>query len=400
MRISERVQELKLSPIRKLAPYADAAKKAGKKVYHLNIGQPDIETPSQFMDAIKNYHDKVIAYGNSKGEPFLIEAIQKYYAEKGMNYEAGDIYITNGGSEALTFTVMALCDPDDEIMVFEPFYANYTTFATEFGAKINAVTTSVKNGYHLPAADEIEAHITPKTKAILLTNPGNPTGVVYTPEEMETIARLAVKHDLAVIADEVYREFVYDGEYKSFGTMPELDENLIIIDSVSKRYSACGARIGCIISKNKDFCQQINKCCQGRLCGPILEQVGAAALYTTPVSYLEAVNKEYQKRRERRDTIAAGLKSLPGVEASDPKGAFYVMVKFPVDDAEKFAIWLLENFDVDGETVMFAPGNGFYSTPGLGVNEARLAYVLNCEDLKRAIYILGEALKVYPGRTC
>ena len=397
MRISERVQELKLSPIRKLAPYADAAKKAGKKVYHLNIGQPDIETPSQFMDAIKNYHDKVIAYGNSKGEPFLIEAIQKYYAEKGMNYEAGDIYITNGGSEALTFTVMALCDPGDEIMVFEPFYANYTTFATEFGAKINAVTTSVKNGYHLPAADEIEAHITPKTKAILLTNPGNPTGVVYTPEEMETIAKLAVKHDLAVIADEVYREFVYDGEYKSFGTMPELDDNLIIIDSVSKRYSACGARIGCIISKNKDFCQQINKCCQGRLCGPILEQVGAAALYTTPVSYLEAVNKEYQKRR---DTIAAGLKSLPGVEASDPKGAFYVMVKFPVDDAEKFAIWLLENFDVAGETVMFAPGNGFYSTPGLGVNEARLAYVLNCDDLKRAIYILGEALKVYPGRTC
>ena len=397
MRISERVQELKLSPIRKLAPYADAAKKAGKKVYHLNIGQPDIETPSQFMDAIKNYHDKVIAYGNSKGEPFLIEAIQKYYAEKGMNYEAGDIYITNGGSEALTFTVMALCDPGDEIMVFEPFYANYTTFATEFGAKINAVTTSVKNGYHLPAADEIEAHITPKTKAILLTNPGNPTGVVYTPEEMETIAKLAVKHDLAVIADEVYREFVYDGEYKSFGTMPELDDNLIIIDSVSKRYSACGARIGCIISKNKDFCQQINKCCQGRLCGPILEQVGAAALYTTPVSYLEAVNKEYQKRR---DTIAAGLKSLPGVEVSDPKGAFYVMVKFPVDDAEKFAIWLLENFDVDGETVMFAPGNGFYSTPGLGLNEARLAYVLNCDDLKRAIYILGEALKVYPGRTC
>lgn len=397
MKISQRVQNLKLSPIRKLAPYADAAKKAGKKVYHLNIGQPDIETPPQFMHAIKNFDEKVIAYGASKGEPFLIEAIQKYYAEKGMNYEAGDIFITNGGSEALTFAVMALCDPDDEIMVFEPFYANYTTFATEFGAKINAVTTSVENGYHLPDAAEIEKHITPKTKAILLTNPGNPTGVVYTKAEMQTIAALAVKHDLAVIADEVYREFVYGGEYKSFGTMPELDNNLIIIDSVSKRYSACGARIGCIISKNKDFCQQINKCCQGRLCSPILEEVGAAALYTTPVSYLEEVNKEYQKRR---DTIAEGLKSLPGVAASDPKGAFYVMVKFPVDDAEKFAIWLLENFDIDGETVMFAPGNGFYSTPGLGVNEARLAYVLNCEDLKRAIYILGEALKVYPGRTC
>ncbi len=396
MRLSERVQHLQLSPIRKLAPYADAAKKAGKKVYHLNIGQPDIETPSQFMDAIKNFDEKVIAYGNSKGEPFLIEAVQKYYAEKGMNYEAGDIFITNGGSEALIFAVMSLCDPDDEIMVFEPYYANYTTFATEFGAKINAVTTSVKNGYHLPGAEEIEAHITPKTKAILLTNPGNPTGVVYTAQEMQMIADIAVKHDLAVIADEVYREFVYDGEYKSFGTMPELDNNLIIIDSVSKRYSACGARIGCIISKNKDFCQQINKCCQGRLCSPILEQVGAAALYTTPVSYLEAVNKEYQKRR---DTIAAGLKALPGVEASDPKGAFYVMVKFPVDDAEKFAIWLLENFDIDGETVMFAPGNGFYSTPGYGVNEARLAYVLNCEDLKKAIHILGEALKAYPGKT-
>ena len=233
MKISQRVQNLKLSPIRKLAPYADAAKKAGKKVYHLNIGQPDIETPPQFMDAIKNFDEKVIAYGASKGEPFLIEAIQKYYAEKGMNYEAGDIFITNGGSEALTFAVMALCDPDDEIMVFEPFYANYTTFATEFGAKINAVTTSVENGYHLPDAAEIEKHITPKTKAILLTNPGNPTGVVYTEAEMQTIAALAVKHDLAVIADEVYREFVYGGEYKSFGTMPELDNNLIIIDSVS-----------------------------------------------------------------------------------------------------------------------------------------------------------------------
>lgn len=397
MRISQRVQNLKLSPIRKLAPYAEAAKKAGKKVYHLNIGQPDIETPSQFMDAIRKFDHKVIAYGNSKGEPFLIEAIRKYYAEKGMNYEAGDIFVTNGGSEALIIAVMSLCDPGDEIMVFEPYYANYTTFATEFGAKINAVTTSVENGYHLPPAAEIEKHITPKTKAILLTNPGNPTGVVYTEAEMNTIAQLALKYDLAVIADEVYREFVYDGEYKSFGTISELDNNLIIVDSVSKRYSACGARIGCIISKNKELCQQINKCCQARLCSPILEEVGAAALYTTPVSYLEKVNKEYQKRR---DTIAACLKELPGVAASDPKGAFYVMVKFPVDDAEKFAIWLLENFDIDGETVMFAPGNGFYSTPGYGVNEARLAYVLNCEDLKRAIYILGEALKVYPGRTC
>ncbi len=396
MKLSARVQALTSSPIRKLTPYADAAKAAGKKVYHLNIGQPDIKTPELFMDSIRSFAAPVIAYSNSKGEMFLIKAIQKYYAEKGMDYAIEDIFVTNGGSEALMMAVMALCDPDDEIMVFEPYYANYTTFCKEFGAKINAVPTSVTNGYHLPAEEEIEKHITPKTKAILLTNPGNPTGVVYTPEEQAMISRIVRKYDLALIADEVYREFVYDGEYKSFGTMPELDENLIIIDSVSKRYSACGARIGCIISKNKELSKQIIKCCQARLCSPILEQVGAAALYTTPVSYLEDVNKEYKKRR---DTIVAALAKLPGVMASDPKGAFYIMVSFPVDDAEKFAIWILENFAIDGETVMFAPGNGFYNTPGSGVNEARLAYVLKSEDLERAIYILGEALKAYPGRT-
>ena len=313
-----------------------------------------------------------------------------------MDFAADDIFITNGGSEALIFAVMAVCDPGDEIMVFEPFYANYTTFAREFGAKINAVQTNVTDGYHLPDAAAIEAQITPRTKAVLLTNPGNPTGVVYTQEEMDMISAIVRKYDLALIADEVYREFVYDGAYRSFGTMPELADNLIIIDSVSKRYSACGARIGCIISKNKELAKQIIKCCQGRLCSPILEQVGAAALYTTPVSYLEEVNQEYKKRR---DTIVAALKELPGVVASDPKGAFYIMVQLPVDDAEKFAIWTLENFAIDNETVMFAPGNGFYSDPELGVNEARLAYVLNCDDLKKAIYILGEALKAYPGKT-
>ncbi len=397
MKISQRVQSMSTSPIRKLTPYADAAKAAGKKVYHLNIGQPDIETPPQFMESIRKYGEKVIAYGNSKGEMFLIKAIQKYYKEKGMDYAVEDIYITNGGSEALQFAVMSLCDPGDEIMVFEPYYANYTTFAKEYGAKINAILTSVKNGYHLPSEKEIEARITPKTRAILITNPGNPTGVVYTKEEMEMISRLVIKYDLGLIADEVYREFVYDGESsicKSFGTMPGLDDNLIIIDSVSKRYSACGARIGCIISKNKDLHGQIMKCCQARLCSPTIEQVGAAALYTTPVSYLEEVNKEYKKRR---NTIAAALAKLPGVAASDPKGAFYVMVALPVDDAEKFAIWTLENFAINNETVMFAPGNGFYSDQNVGKNEARLAYVLKSEDLERAIYLLGEALKAYPG---
>lgn len=395
MKLSMRVQELTSSPIRKLSPYADVAKSQGKKIYHLNIGQPDITTPNQFMDAIRNYDEKVIAYGNSKGESFLIEAIRKYYENLNMSFAAEDIFITNGGSEALTFAIMALCDPDDEIMVFEPYYANYTTFAKEFGAKINAVQTSVTNGYHLPDIAAIEAKITPKTKAILLTNPGNPTGVVYSKEEMQMIATLVRKYDLALIADEVYREFVYDGAYSSFGTMPELDQHLIIIDSVSKRYSACGARIGCIISKNKALGKELLKCCQARLCSPTLEQVGSAALYTTPPTYLEEVNKEYKKRR---DTIVAALKKLPGVVASDPKGAFYVMVQLPVDDAEKFAIWTLENFSIDNETVMFAPGNGFYNNPMLGVNEARLAYVLNSADLEKAIFILGEALKAYPGR--
>ncbi len=395
MKISQRVQNLTASPIRKLAPYAIKAKAAGKKVYHLNIGQPDIATPSQFMESIRNYNAEVIAYGDSKGEPVLIEAIQKYYAEKGINYATEDIFITNGGSEALIFAAMALCDPGDEIMVFEPYYANYTTFAKEFGAVINAVQTSVEDGYHLPSEEEIEKHITPRTKAILVTNPGNPTGVVYTEAEMEILARLALKYDLALIADEVYREFVYDGEHKSFGTMPGLDENLIMIDSVSKRFSACGARIGCIITKNKALGKQIIKCCQARLCSPALEQIGAAALYTTPASYLEEVNQEYQKRCH---TIANALAKLPGVKASDPKGAFYVMVSLPVDDAEKFAIWTLENFDINGETVMFAPGNGFYNDPERGLREARLAYVLKSEDLEQAIYILGEALKAYPGR--
>ena len=276
MKISNRIQALTASPIRKLSPYADAAKAAGKKVYHLNIGQPDIATPAQFMDSIREYKAPVIAYSNSKGEMFLLKAIQKYYAEKGMDYAIEDIFVTNGGSEALIMAVMALCDPGDEIMVFEPFYANYTTFCKEFGAKINAVPTSVDNGYHLPSEEEIEKHITPNTKAILLTNPGNPTGVVYTEAEQEMISRIVRKHDLALIADEVYREFVYDGAYRSFGTMPELDDNLIIIDSVSKRYSACGARIGCIISKNKELGKQIIKCCQARLCSPILEQIGRA----------------------------------------------------------------------------------------------------------------------------
>ena len=396
MKISERALGMTASPIRKLVPYADAAKKKGKKVYHLNIGQPDIATSPKFMEAIRNFDPKVVAYGNSQGDMNLIKAIQKYYDAWGIHYETKNIFITNGGSEALEMAIFSLCDPGDEILVFEPYYANYTSFAKLASAKVTAVPTSAEDGYRLPDQATIEKYINGKTRAILLTNPGNPTGVVYTRQEMDMIAALVKKYNIALIADEVYREFVYDGTYTSFGTYEELEQNLIMVDSVSKRYSACGARIGCVITKNNDLCAQFMKLCQTRLCVPMVEQVGAAALYETPASYLEEVNKEYKKRR---DTIAAGLAKIPGLVSSQPKGAFYVMVKFPVDDAEKFAIWLLQDFDINGETVMIAPGNGFYATPGKGVNEARLAYVLKSEDLEKALALLAEAVKQYPGRT-
>ena len=396
MKISERALGMTASPIRKLVPYADAAKKKGKKVYHLNIGQPDIATSPKFMEAIRNFDPKVVAYGNSQGDMNLIKAIQKYYDAWGIHYETKNIYITNGGSEALEMAIFSLCDPGDEILVFEPYYANYTSFAKLASAKVTAVPTSAEDGYRLPDQATIEKYINGKTRAILLTNPGNPTGVVYTRQEMDMIAAIVKKYNIALIADEVYREFVYDGTYTSFGTYEELEQNLIMVDSVSKRYSACGARIGCVITKNNDLCAQFMKLCQTRLCVPMVEQVGAAALYETPASYLEEVNKEYKKRR---DTIAAGLAKIPGLVSSQPKGAFYVMVKFPVDDAEKFAIWLLQDFDINGETVMIAPGNGFYATPGKGVDEARLAYVLKSEDLEKALALLAEAVKQYPGRT-
>ena len=395
MKISQRALSLTTSPIRKLGPYAQDAVKAGKKVYHLNIGQPDIETPPQFMDAIRNYNKKVIAYGPSQGDAKLISQIQKYYKEWDMDYSEKEIYITDGGSEALQIAILSLCDPGDEILVFEPFYANYNSFAKIAGAKAKGIPTSAENGYRLPDLATIESYVTDRTRAVILTNPGNPTGVVYTKEEMDRIAAVVKKYDLALISDEVYREFVYDGKYVSFGTYKDLEENLILIDSVSKRYSACGARIGCLITKNKDMLAQFNKFCQARLCVADVVQAAAAALYDTPSSYLQEVNKEY---KHRRDTIAAELAKLPGVISSDPKGAFYVMVKLPVDDAEKFAIWMLKDFDVDGETVMIAPGNGFYSTPGKGIDEARLAYVLKAEDLEKAIRILGEGLNRYPGR--
>ena len=394
MNVSERISNVFASPIRKLSPYAAAAKAAGKKVYHLNIGQPDIQTPPAFLEAIRAFDDSVIAYGDSRGDARLLDAIQKYYHDWGMDFDINEITITAGGSEALLIAMMGVCDPGDEILVFEPFYANYLSFANVLGVNMKAVTTKAEKGYELPGEAAVESCITPRTKAILITNPGNPTGRVLTSDEMELVARVVKRHDLALIVDEVYREFVYGFPFRSFGVMPGLEDNLIVVDSLSKRYSACGARIGALLSHNADFNEQIMKYCQARLCCPELEQIGAAALYSTPRQYLADVNDEY---RRRRDAIEKTLSKLPGVTFSSPQGAFYTMIKMPVDSAEKFAIWMLEQFDSHGETVMFAPGDGFYLTPGLGTDEARLAYVLNCADLERAIAIIGEGLKAYPG---
>lgn len=395
MHISQRTLHISTSPIRKLAPIANRVEKT-KKIYHLNIGQPDIPTPESFFEGVASYHPKVVAYGKSQGDAKLLKAIQGYYESWDMDYALDDIFVTNGGSEAISFAIMTTCDPGDNVLMFEPFYANYKSFTGAYNVEINGVPTSPDTGYHLPDQETVEKYINDKTRAILISNPGNPTGVIYTREEMDMLSRIVRKYDLALIADEVYREFVYDGQYTSFGRLRELDDNLVLIDSVSKRYSACGARSGCVITRNKALQQELLKCCQARLSCPEIVQLGAAALYTTPKSYWEDVKKEYTKRR---DTIKGFLAQMPGVIASDPKGAFYVMVKMPIDDTEKFAKWLLEDFDIDGETVMITPGNGFYASDVTrGQDEARLAYVLNVKDLEKAMHILAEGLKQYPGR--
>lgn len=381
------------SPIRKLAPFATAAKAEGVKVYHLNIGQPDIITPVGFFDAVKNFDKKVLEYAGSQGIPELIEAIRKYYTTYDMNFANEDIIITNGGSEALLFSFMAACDPGDNILIPEPFYTNYNGFAQCLNINVKSVTTVAENGFHLPSKDEILAKIDDKTSAILVVNPGNPTGCVYTKEEVRMIADIAKEKDLWIIADEVYREFVYEGlQYTSFGNMKDVEDRVIIIDSVSKRYSACGARIGSIACKNKKFMAEVMKVCQGRLCVATIEQLGAAALYDTPASYFKEVNDEYRKRR---DVLYEELMKADGVICEKPMGAFYIVAKLPVENAEDFVAWTLKEFRRDNETVMCTPAEGFYSTPGLGKNEVRLAYVLKEEDLRRAGQLLKEALEEY-----
>lgn len=390
---SNRVTAMQASPIRKLVPFATAAKADGVKVYHLNIGQPDIKTPRGFFDAVKNFDDEVLEYAVSQGIPELIEALQDYYKTYDMHFEKDELLITNGGSEALLFAMMATCDPGDKLLIPEPFYTNYNGFGQCVNVGVAPITTKAENGFHLPSKEEILSKIDDKVKAILLSNPGNPTGAIYSKEELEMIAEIAIEKDLWIISDEVYREFVYDGlEYTSFGNLKQVEDRVIIIDSVSKRYSACGARIGSIASKNKELIAQIMKLCQGRLCVPTLEQIGAVELYKTPVSYFKEVNDEYRKRR---DVLYSELMKVDGVICEKPTGAFYIVAKLPVDNAEDFVKWMLTEFRVDNETVMATPAEGFYATPGLGRDEIRLAYILKEEDLRKAAKILKEGLEAY-----
>ena len=393
MKFSSKALRCQQSPMRKFHPYAVAAAAAGKKIYHLNIGQPDIQTPPQLFEAVRSFHEATLAYAPSPGIPALIDAICSYYARIGVTLDAGNVLVTTGGSEALQIACNCILDDGDEIIIPEPFYPNYHTFVTTAGASIRPMHTKPEEGYFFADREKIEACITSKTKAIMITNPGNPTGTCLTREEMKMILDVAVEHDLYLIADEVYREFAYEtGELLSFLQFGYGYENLILIDSVSKRFSACGARIGCLISRNVEFMAQALKYCQARLSVATLDQVAAAALYSVGPEYFAAVREEYHRRR---DTVVRKLHEIPGVVCECPKGAFYLMAALPVDDAEKFQQWLLEEFDDHGDTVMFAAGGPFYDTPGKGLNEIRIAYVLKQEDLERAMDLLALGIQKY-----
>ena len=393
MKFSSKIERCGLSPMRKFAPYAAEAEKAGKKIYHLNIGQPDIETPPVYFEAARDFSQKVLAYAPSAGMPELINAICDYYGKIGAPLNEKNVLISTGGSEALQMILSCILDDGDEIIIPEPYYPNSTTFVTLTGAKIRPLTTRPEEGYCFAFRDRIEALINEHTRAILFTNPGNPTGAILTPEQMQMVADVAKEHNLFVIGDEVYREFVYGGEkLQSLLQLEGYDENVIVIDSVSKRFSACGARIGYMITRNAELYNQAMKYCQGRLCASTIDQVAAAALYTVGPDYFAAVREEY---KARRDALVAKLKEIPGIVYSEPKGAFYVMAALPVDDADKFQKWLLQHFDDNGETVMFAPGEPFYGTPNTGRNEIRMAYVLKKEDLERAIELLKLGIEAY-----
>ena len=392
-KVSVKGQQMPESPIRKLVPYAEIAKKKGHKVYHLNIGQPDIKTPEVALQAVKNADITVLEYSHSAGFESYRTKLSQYYKNHGLPIDTQDIIITTGGSEALLFAMGSTMDAGDEIIIPEPFYANYNGFSTASGVKVVPVISGIETGFALPPIEAFEKLITSKTKAILICNPGNPTGYLYSKEEILKLAEIVKKHDLFLIADEVYREFIYDGD-KHFSVMnvPGLEENAIMIDSVSKRYSMCGARIGCIVSKNKEVMATAMKFAQARLSPPTYAQIASEAALETPQSYFDDVISEY---KDRRDTLIAELNKIEGVKVATPKGAFYCIAKLPIDNADKFAQWLLESYDLNGETVMVAPAAGFYSTPNVGLDEVRIAYVLKKDDLIKSVQILKEAITAY-----
>ena len=395
-KISNKGISMPESPIRKLVPFAEIAKKAGKKVYHLNIGQPDIKTPALALEAIHNFSDKVVEYSHSAGFESYRKGLANYYQNIGIDVDYTDLMVTTGGSEALLFALNSCLDNGEDVIIPEPFYANYNGFSTSAGVKVKPIATSIDDGFALPAIAEFEKLITPKTKAILICNPGNPTGYLYSKEELETLRNIVIKHDLFLIADEVYREFAYDGYiHHSVLNIDGLTEHAIVIDSTSKRYSMCGVRVGCIISKNKALMATALKFAQARLSPPTFGQIAGEAALKTDASYFEQVSAEYVSRR---DLLVEGLNKIEGVICPKPKGAFYAIAQLPVEDAEKFAQWILEDFDLNGETIMVAPAAGFYSTPNKGINQVRIAYVLNKEALQKSIDILAAALRVYPGR--
>ena len=384
------------SPIRKLVPFAEKAKQKGKKVFHLNIGQPDIQTPKVALDAISNFSKKVVEYSHSAGFESYRIGLSKYYQNIGIDVDHNDLMVTTGGSEALLFGLNSCLDHGDEIIIPEPFYANYNGFSKSSGVVVKPITTKIENSFALPDIKEFEKLITNKTKAILICNPGNPTGYLYSKEELETLRDIVLKYDLFLFADEVYREFAYDGlQHYSILNLEGLSNHAVVIDSTSKRYSMCGIRIGCIVSKNKDVISTVLKFAQARLSPPTFGQVAGEAALDTPQSYFDQVSAEYLSRR---DLLVDGLNKIDGVICPKPKGAFYAIAQLPVDNADKFAQWLLEDFDYNGATLMVAPAEGFYSTPGEGLNQVRIAYVLNKESLLNAVKCLEEALKIYPGR--
>ncbi|MBL7933921.1 MAG: pyridoxal phosphate-dependent aminotransferase [Bacteroidia bacterium] len=395
--ISNKAVAMPASPIRKLVPFADAAKKKGTKIYHLNIGQPDIETPASFLNAVRNSDMKIVEYSHSAGNESYRKKLCGYYKEYNITVDPSDIIITCGGSEAIEIAMLTCFNPGDEIIIPEPFYANYNGFSRAADVVVKPIRSFIDSGFALPPIAEFEKAITPKTKGIMICNPGNPTGYLYTKAELEALKEVVKKHDLFLLSDEVYREFCYDGkEYVSVMHLSGIENNVILLDSISKRYSACGARIGAMISRNKEIMNAALKFAQARLSPPSYGQIGAEAALETPRSYFDGVKKEYVSRR---DFVIESLNKMPGVFCPKPSGAFYCIAKLPIDNADKFCQWLLEEFSHDQKTVMLAPATGFYSTPGAGINEVRIAYVLNLEDLKNAMVCLEKALQVYPGKT-